>query len=649
MISGNPAFTFARPTTRFLARPSRLGIGDAKGWRLPIPKILASLGIVLAILFAGIPEAVAQGGIPWNHSLTITRTSSDDDIKNVFRSILQTNGLSVMFGPSVHETVSFHLEGVPIDQAFEQLIDQHHLTYSYNPGTKTVLINATGGGGAADPKASVFVTLNSTTYPEVVQAVGNLGLGLGGLKYDAASRTLAISGNADRAKQIQTLVENLEAARKRGGSSGASLGVEEVKVIPLRFTDVGPSTRQFQGKTVTVPGIADTLRSVLGIDDRTAAVAGNDAPPPKTSPYGQPRISIDPRTNSVVVQGSHDAIAAVEKIITQLDRPLQMVQIEVLIVTANVGVAKQLGIDWRGSQVNLNGTPRSFAVDTGTTAGAATSGGVGSQAGGGQVTTGTNGQLFSSTGLDALSLLPAGAAGATTASFVIRGGQAVIEAQLQALESKDRARILSAPKLVTLDNITARITRSQNIFVQVNTVNPAGGYGGVGLQEIQTGLTLEITPSIVPAQSERDQSLVRLNLRAENSAPGTGSFGQIDVNSQEVQTNVLVPDSDTFVIGGLFDDSNISSDSGVPYLKDIPILGKLFSNTKNQKSLGETIFFITPKIVDERSVLQSDIAVAEGSNEYIRRARAELSAVGNSANVESRREMPAVKSLEEDE
>ncbi|MBA2588141.1 MAG: hypothetical protein H0U98_05885 [Alphaproteobacteria bacterium] len=612
-------------------------------------------GLAFATLLSATSPAVAQGGIPWNHSLTITRTSSDDDIRNVFRSILQANGLSVAFGPTVHDTVSFHLEAVPIDQAFEQMIDQHHLTYSYNPATKTVQINAAGGGGGtAEAKSAVFVTLSATTYPEVVQAVGNLGLGLGGLKYDASSRTLAISGDAERAKQIQTLVENLESARKRGGRGGANLGPEEVKVIPLRFTDVGPSTRQFQGKSVTVPGIAETLRSVLGLDERPAVVAAGDAaPPPPPSPYGQPRISIDPRTNSVVVQGSHDAIAAVEKIISQLDRPLQMVQIEVLIVTANVGVAKQLGIAWRGSQVNVNGTPRSFAADTGTSAGATTTGGTGGtggQSGSGQVTVGTNGNLFSSTGLDALSLLPAGAAGATTASFVIRGGQAIIEAQLQALESKDRARILSAPKLVTLDNITARITRSQNIYVQVDTRGPAGGgLGGVGLQEIQTGLTLEITPSIVPAQSDRDQSLVRLNLRAENSAPGTGSFGQIDVNSQEVQTNVLVPDSDTFVIGGLFDDSNINSESGVPYLKDIPILGGLFRNTRNTKSLGETIFFITPRIVDERSVLQSDIAVKEGSGEYIRRARAELSAVGASADAWDRHDTPAVKSLEEDE
>src|ERR1700712_5689037 len=110
---------------------------------------LSALGIGFAIMFGAGAPAAAQGGIPWNHSLTITRTSSDDDIRNVFRSILQTNGLSVSFSPSVRDTVSFHLEGVPIDQAFEQLIDQHHLTYSYNPATKTVFINAVGSGGGA--------------------------------------------------------------------------------------------------------------------------------------------------------------------------------------------------------------------------------------------------------------------------------------------------------------------------------------------------------------------------------------------------------------------------------------------------------------------------------------------------------------------
>ena len=596
------------------------------------PLLAAGWGLILA--GSSVAQAQTQGGIPWNHSLTITRTSSDDNIQNVFRTLLQEDGLSVTFGAGVNQTVSFHLENTPIDVAFEQLINQHHLTYNYDPNSKTVAIYAAGAGAADSARGAVFVTLDTITYQDVTQAVGNLGLGLGGLRYDAQSHTLAISGDADRTKQIQTLVQNLEDARKKqslAGSGGAALGPQEVKVIPLRFTDVGPSTRQFQGKAVTVPGIADTLRSVLGLDtppgatpDAAAAAAA------VASPYGHPRISIDQRTNSVVVQGSPDAIAAVEKIITQLDRPLQMVEIEVLIVTANVGVAKELGVDWRASQVNV-GTPYSAAIDTGSS--------------GAKITNGTTpGNLFSTNGLDALSLLPAVGAGGTAASFVIRGGQVAIQAQLDALASQDRARILSAPKLVTLDNIAARITRSQNLYVQVNL---PGVSGGVGLQEIQTGLTLEITPSVVPAQSDHEQSLVRLNLRAENSAPGSGSFGQIDVNSQEVQTNVLVPDSDTFVIGGLFDDSQINSTSGVPVLKDIPLLGALFRDKKSQQSLGETIFFITPRIVDERSVLQSDIAVKEGSAEYIKRAQAELNA-GSADGVTHKPQKPP-STLEEDE
>jgi type IV pilus assembly protein PilQ len=234
---------------------------------------------------------------------------------------------------------------------------------------------------------------------------------------------------------------------------------------------------------------------------------------------------------------------------------------------------------------------------------------------------------------------------------VIRGAEGVLQAQLQALASDDRARVLSAPRLVTLDNITARITRSQNIYVQVDTRNEqGGGTGAVGLQEIQTGLTLEITPSIVPAQTDQNAGFVRLNLRAENSAPGAGVFGQIDVRSQEVQTNVLVPDGATFVIGGLFDDAQIATEAGVPGLKDIPLLGALFKNTNTTKSLGETIFFITPRVVDEREVLQNDIAVKVGSEEYIRRERRTLSEVYDKFNAPTPSGPPRpLSTLEEDE
>jgi type II secretory pathway component GspD/PulD (secretin) len=613
-----------------------------------------NLGFVILLqlcFFLGAPLAWAQATpeIPWNKSLTITRTSQDEDIKTVLRSLLQANGLSVIFGPGVQGTVSFRLDKVAIHSVFDRLVEEHNLSSAYDPTTNTVAIASTAAEADAG-KSGTFVPLDQVTYDELTQAMVSFGVAVRGLRYDPGTRTVAIVGDAQHVQEIADLIKTLETShlkqRERLGAERtrdlqlkrAELAQQsydelknfQVKVIPLRFTDVGPTTKQFQGRTVTIPGISDTLTSVLGLGPTLpaplAAPADQAAPQDATllgqaPQLGHPRISIDQRTNSVVVQGTPEAIAAIEKIIHELDRPLQMVQIEVTIAQADLGVARQLGIEWRGSALNANGTPFSGAIDSGTS--------------GPQIGNNTAGSGFNTSGLDALSLLPlANAPGQTTAAFVVKAGQLALQAQLQALASKDKARILSAPRLVTLDNMTARITRSQNIFVQVDTRNPqGGGTGGVGLQEIQTGLTLEITPSIVPAETDRSEALVRLNLRAENSTPGAGVFGQIDVKSSEVQTNVLVPDGATFVIGGLFDDSQITKESGIPGLKDIPLLGALFRNSTSSKSLGETIFFITPHLVDERSVLQDDIAVKVGSEDYIRRERRALTnEVNDSAN-----------------
>jgi type II secretory pathway component GspD/PulD (secretin) len=642
---------------------------------------LAAILLIALCPFFGARGVVAQmSSIPWDESLTVSRTSSDEDIRTVLRSLLQANGTSVIFAPDVQGTISFHLNKVPIAAAFDQLVQEHNLAYTYNAPTKTVNVT-TLAADSQRVKSGSFVPLDAVSYDELLHAMMNFGLSTQNLKYDAGTRTVAISGDVEHVQQIADLIKTLETAHQRqkermGADRTRELQLKraelaqqayeelkhfQVKVIPLRFTDVGPTTKQFQGRTVTIPGIAETLTSILGI----APPAPGVQPPPATAPgnlppdspvtdmpaatdsmllgeaqqLGHPRLSIDQRTNSVVVQGTAEAIAAVEKLVHDLDRPLQMVQIEVTIAQADLGVARQLGIDWRSSALSASGTPLSGAIDTGTAPP--------------QIGNNVSGTGFNTTGLDALSLLPvAGTAGQTTASFVVKGAEGALQAQLQALASKDRARILSAPRLITLDNITARITRSQNIFVQVDTRGAAGGgLGGVGLQEIQTGLTLEITPSIVPAETDRNEALVRLNLRAENSSPGAGVFGQIDVKSQEVQTNVLVPDGATFVIGGLFDDSQIDSETGVPGLKDIPLIGSLFRNRTNQKTMGETIFFITPHLVDERSVLQDDIAVKVGSEDYIRRERRALtSEVHDPANgVAAESNAPNLSRLEEDE
>jgi len=102
--------------------------------------IATALLLPLGLVSGG--AALAQSGppIPWDKTLTVTRTSSEEDIKTVLRSLLQANGLSVIFTPDVEGTISFRLQKVPVASSFDQLGQEHNLAYTYNPTAKTVSI-----------------------------------------------------------------------------------------------------------------------------------------------------------------------------------------------------------------------------------------------------------------------------------------------------------------------------------------------------------------------------------------------------------------------------------------------------------------------------------------------------------------------------
>ncbi len=596
-----------------------------------------SVGAAMFALWASSATAQESGSpIPWKQGVSFSRTAVDDDVRSVLRAILAADGLSAIFRPGVNATVSFNFRDMSLEAAFTQVLQSNGLTASFNAGAKTVTI----GPATAASDARRFITLQNVDWPSLRQMLVSFGIGTDGTTFDATTSVLGVTGDAGHIAQIEDLVKTLEqhygdkreqALSETLRSTSAQRSDYErrsyadainvqTRVFRLRFADVGPTTRNFHGRTVTIPGILETLQAMLGNAPGNAPYAvqraapspftpaiasrtGGQAPPQAQAPgapepsrggIGQPNISIDQRTNSVIVRGSPSAIAAVGDVLQQIDQPVKMVEIEVIIATAELGVLNQLGISYRGDRGN------SLAFDTGT----------------------TGGQFNGITGLNPLTLLPATAAGATAASFVLSGSGVSVQAQLQALASKNKARVLSAPHLVTLDNITARITRSEDIYVPVDT----GGLNGQGLSQIQTGLTLEITPSIVPVQPGSADQLVRLTLDATNSAPGSGTGDHINVNSQEVQTDVLVPNGGTFVIGGLFDDSRLQSRSGIPVLKDVPLLGHLFRTDSDQQSLGQTIFFITPHIIDQTELVSRDVALGPTAA-YMGRQRGRLDGV----------------------
>ncbi len=616
----------------------------------------ASILLALLLYSASASSVLAQDGsarIPWRSGLSFSRNSVDDDVRNVLRAILTADGLSVIFRPGVDGRVSFNFRDMSLEAAFSQVLQESGLHARFNPSTQTVTIMP--GAETAGTGSIRFITLQSLEWPSLRQMLTSFGLGTDGISFDPATSVLAVSGDPTRIAQVEDLIKTLEqhygaqrdqmltntenAANVQRSDLERRMYEDAInvqtKVFRLRFADVGPTTRNFHGRTITIPGVLDTLQSMLGTSGAgqpftTQSSAGSSfrpsigprgaapaAPGPGSPPgapsgamraelIGKPNISIDQRTNSVIVRGSPGSIAAVADVLRQIDQPVKMVEIEVIIATAEVGVVDQLGIAYRGSLGSRVG------FDTGS----------------------SGGELGKVPGYDALTLLPSAAAGATVASFVLGKGNLSLNAQLQALSERNKARVLSAPHLVTLDNITARITRAQDIYVPVDT----GGLNGQGLSQIQTGLTLEITPSIVPPApggGTADQ-LVRLTLDATNSAPGSGTGNQINVTSQEVQTDVLVPNGGTFVVGGLFDNSRLNGRSGIPILKDIPLLGGLFRSNNEQQNLGQTVFFITPRIVEQQQLVNREVAldssVGLGTAGYMDQQRQRLSSVAQTLN-----------------
>lgn len=632
---------------------------------------------------------IATPAIPWQPGVTFTRTSVDDDVRNVLRALVGGQGLQVVFRPGITGKVSFRYRDADPAAVLDQLLQENGLEAAYNPATRTVTFGP--ARGAAAPASQRLIPLHSVDFPSLRQMLVNFGIGTEGVTYDPTLQMIGVAGDAARVTQVSEVVKALEdhlAARQdRSAEDRMRQAVAQrstlqrrayedamnvqTRIFRLRFADVAPTTRTFHGRSVQVPGVLETLQAMLGLAPGSASVGtsqplyapfrpatpsqppaslgaqsqalnvaaqalrnsaqanatlsglagaleGDDPMARSVQAMSRPTLSADQRTNSVIVRGSPAAIAAVEAAIEQLDQPVKMVQIEVVIATAQVGVSQELGIAF---------------------------GARGRDLGRGDLSGSTN-------GIDPVSLLPIGLTPqGAVASFVARSGQAVFQAQLRALAERNKARVLSAPHLVTLDNVTARITRSEDLYVPVDT----GGLNGQGLSQIQTGLTLEITPSIVPPARGSSEQMVRLNLNAVNSAPSANSARQISVRSQEVQTDVLVPDGGTFVIGGLFDDQRLQGRSGVPVLKDIPVLGALFREESSQSSLGETIFFITPRVVEQRDTLARDIAAggAAGASATVAAGRRDLAGVAREMDGRGPPRRPvgrrAVRQLEEDE
>jgi type IV pilus assembly protein PilQ len=294
-------------------------------------------------------------------------------------------------------------------------------------------------------------------------------------------------------------------------------------------------------------------------------------------------VSVDERTNVLIVKDIQENLVKAEGLVRNLDTEIPQVLIESRIVEASSNFTKALGVQWGGNgsvaQATANPTGLVFpnnAVAAGGIAGGATTG------------TAPAPQYAVS--------LPApvgdGAGGAIGLILGSAAGAFNLNLRLSALENKGVVKTISAPKVATIDNKEATI--GQGISIPFSQTSASG----VNTTFIEAKLELKVTPHV-----SADGSIL-LKIKATNNAPNpqlTGANGQPSISKREADTEVLVKDGETTVIGGIYTRQTAHREAGVPFLSKIPILGYLFRNESDTDDHTEMLIFITPRILNRHS------------------------------------------------
>jgi type IV pilus assembly protein PilQ len=189
-----------------------------------------------------------------------------------------------------------------------------------------------------------------------------------------------------------------------------------------------------------------------------------------------------------------------------------------------------------------------------------------------------------------------------------------VGAFLTAAEQQGNIKIISRPSIVTLNNVASTIQSLRIIRVTLpSSTNIASGTGAaagaaVATEKINIGIVLTVTPQVSADGFVLMNISVKSSSVAESATASGGGVLPFDELSREAIANVLVRDGETVVIGGIMKDPSSTSSSGIPYLKDIPIIGWLFKNIRWQKDFEELMVFITPRILAGGS---ADLPTAE--------------------------------------
>lgn len=364
-------------------------------------------------------------------------------------------------------------------------------------------------------------------------------------------------GNVLRIAKVSTLDNE---AKAQADARAAKLAAEPLVTVvrPLKYAraadqlpgQAGAMSGPGGGAPLTIPGVVTILNGLKGV----------------ISPDG--KVMADPRDNAVIITDHRSQIPIIEAVIDKLDTKSKQVSIQVRVILANADFTRTLSSVLSGAFMNHSGTTQTAAgTGNGIVGTAATSsplpllGAV------------TQPSTVSATGFGAFAITNAGA-------------RYAINAAITAAETRDQARTISRPTIVTQNNVRGEVQQGVQIPLQMNINNT------ITVQYVNATLQLSVTPQVTI------DGKIFLNIYVNNASVGTFStLVGPSINTQEATTQVLVPDGGTVVFGGINVTTRSRSATYIPLLGSIPVLGNLFKSSSINDENQELLFFVSPTIL----------------------------------------------------
>jgi type III secretion protein C len=321
------------------------------------------------------------------------------------------------------------------------------------------------------------------------------------------------------------------------------------------------------GGTTTLGLVDDAAPTVRGTDTLVAALSqvgygqpGTDAAEPPAPPDFAPRIEADPRLNAVIVRDLPERLERYASLIKSLDVEPQSLEIEATIIDINTDRLRELGINWRynhglSSLMFGNGTASDNRL---------------------------NGQQDPT---------PAGKGGIISA---VIGDRYPFVARINALQSDGAAKVVSSPQVVTLSNVEAVFDNSSTYYVRV------AGREDVDLFNVTAGTRLRVTPHVF--KDGEEAARIKLLVQIEDGGLTGQSVDNLPIVERSgINTQALISEGESLLIGGMVRDSSTAGVDKVPVLGDIPVLGNLFKTQRKGGQRIERMFLITPRLANSKA------------------------------------------------